>query len=121
MTRKSLRAEDVKAVSKMYDFILWVLPHLENFPRSHRFTLSDRLEHTALDILELLIEAAYAREKSALLTRANVQIEKLHFLVRLAKDLHLLSIGAYEQAAKMLHEVASLLGGWLKQQQRKHQ
>lgn len=119
MTRKSLRAEDVKAVSKMYDFILWVLPHVEKFPRSHRFTLGDRLELTALEVLELLIEAAYTQEKNALLTSANVQIEKLRFLVRLAKDLHVLSLGAYEQAARMLYEVGSLLGGWLKQQQRK--
>jgi hypothetical protein len=27
------------AVGKTYDFVLWLLPKVENFPRAHRFTV----------------------------------------------------------------------------------
>ena len=44
----------------MYRFVLWLVPTVERFPRSQRFLLGDRLQATALDVLERLIEATYA-------------------------------------------------------------
>ena len=38
-------------------FMLWLVPTVERFPRSQKFLLSDRLQTTALDVLEALIEA----------------------------------------------------------------
>ncbi len=32
-------AEELRAVTKAYDFTLWLLPHLAKFSRDHRFTL----------------------------------------------------------------------------------
>lgn len=61
----------IKAVPKLYDVIKWLLPHVEKFPRSHKFTLGDRIANTALDTLELLIEATYTRQRRDLLRRAK--------------------------------------------------
>jgi len=52
---------DSIAVSKTYDFTLWLLPKVENFPRAHRFTVGERLTSQTLDLLTTLVEAAYAR------------------------------------------------------------
>ena len=80
---------EVTAVARTYDFTLWLLPHLASFSHEHRITLGDRLEIGALELLELLIEASYTREKTGLLRRANLCLERLRYLVRLAKDLNL--------------------------------
>ena len=40
----------------MYQFMLWLIPTVEKFPRSQKFLLGDRF-NTALDVLERLIEA----------------------------------------------------------------
>ncbi len=48
--------KEVSAVTKTYDFALWLLPHLAKFERQHRFTLEDRLEEGVLEILELCEE-----------------------------------------------------------------
>jgi len=42
-------------------FLTWLIPTLEKFPRAQRFLLGDRIESTALDVLERLIEATYTR------------------------------------------------------------
>ena len=108
--------DEVSAVTKTYDFVLWLLPHIAGFSRQHRFTLGDRMEEGALEILELLVEASYTRDKRDLLRRANMRLERLRYLIRLAKDLKLLSISQYEFAARALLAVGAEVGGWAKQQ-----
>lgn len=39
----------------MYRFMLWLVPTVEKFPRSQKFLLGDRVQGTALDVLERLI------------------------------------------------------------------
>jgi hypothetical protein len=48
------------------------------------------------------------------LRRANLGIEKLRFLLRLAADLRLLDRRRYEHAARTLDETGRLIGGWMK-------
>ncbi|OIO95182.1 MAG: hypothetical protein AUJ92_08420 [Armatimonadetes bacterium CG2_30_59_28] len=113
MLRKS---DEVSVVAKTYDFVLWLLPHLVKFPRDHRFTLGNRLEDGVLEILDQLVEATYTREKHPLLRRANVRLERLRYLIRLSKDLKLLSLGQYEFAARAMENIGAEIGGWEKQQ-----
>ena len=47
-----------------YDFSKWLLDKTEKFPRKVRFTFSNRIANTALDVMEGIIEARYSREKT---------------------------------------------------------
>ena len=49
-----------------------------------------------------------------ILAAANLGIEKLRFLCRLAKDLGHLDERRYEHAARSLDETGRLIGGWRK-------
>jgi hypothetical protein len=101
-------------VGKAYDFALWLLPKVESFPRSFRFTLGERLSGHGLDILSLLTEAAYATSKDELLAQANRKINSARLLLRLAADLKVLSRDAYAFAAERLDEIGRMTGGWRK-------
>ena len=70
------------AVEAHYQFLTWLMPTVEKFPRSHKFTIGDRIEIAALDVLEMLIEATYTRDRLQHLRQANLGIEKLRFLLR---------------------------------------
>ena len=104
-------------IAKLYDLILWLMEQVPKFPRSHRFVLGDRIQTLALDIQDLLIEAAYTRDKTAQLKRATLQLEKLRYLIRLSKDLNFLSIRRYEFVATHIDEIGRMVGGWLRQQE----
>ena len=69
-----------------YRFLLWLVPAVKRFPRSRKFLLGDRIQRTALDVLEALIDATCTRQRTHHLARANLGIEKLRFLFRLAHD-----------------------------------
>jgi hypothetical protein len=53
--------KEVDAITKLYDFLLWIIPKLEKFPRGHKFLIADRIETILLDVLDLFIEAAYSK------------------------------------------------------------
>ena len=102
------------AVGKAYDFVLWLLPKVENFPKAHRFTIGERLTTNGLDLLTSLVEAAYTRDKAGLLDQASRKVNSTRMLLRMAKDLKLMSIAAYGFSAEKLDEIGRMVGGWSK-------
>jgi four helix bundle protein len=110
--------EVMQVVPKTYDLILWLIPRLKHFPRDQRFLLGDRIQSAALDVLCLLIEANYTRSRTGLLRSANLELEKLRYLVRLSSDLHYLNRRRYQHAAERIDEIGRLIGGWTKADRR---
>ena len=102
------------ALEKTYQFLLWLIPVVEKFPRTQKFLLGDRIQALALDVLESLIEATYAKSPTGHLLSCNLRLEKLRFLFRLAMDLRYLDLKRYEFSAKAIDEIGRLVGGWLK-------
>ena len=72
-----------------------------------------------LEILETLVEASYTKEKGSLLQKANLRLERVRYLLRLSKDLHLITIKQYEFASESLLSIGKEVGGWLKRQNSK--
>jgi hypothetical protein len=99
-----------------FRFLMWLLPALSRFPRDQKFLLGDRIQQLAQDVMELLIEANYTRERRAQLVRANLAIEKLRYFIRLAVEMHYLDRRRYEHAARSLDEIGRQVGGWMKAQ-----
>lgn len=110
---------DLLVITKLYDFVLWSCHHIARFPRSHRFTLGDRLEVRLYGLLDLLLRAKYTREREDLLRTANIELECLRFQLRLAKDLKCLTVESYGFAARLVQEIGRLVGGWLRAMGRK--
>ena len=96
-----------QAVQACHELLLWLIPQLDKFPRSRRFTLGERLEDGLIEVLELLVEAAYSRNKESQLRRANLRLEVVRHLWRLAHELKVIAIRQYEHGAKVDHPDAT--------------
>ncbi len=94
--------------------MIWLIPLLDNFPRNRRFTLGERLESRLLEILELLVEAAFVKNKRELLKRANSRLAVVRHLWRMAYELRTIPVNRYEYGAKLLDDLGKQVGGWLK-------
>ena len=90
--------QEKPVVQKMYDLIKWLIPQIAKLPRSHKFTLGDRITNLALDTLELLIQAVYIRRKLELLQKANLNLERLRFLARFSVNVSPLRDDATDDA-----------------------
>ena len=102
------------ALEAHYQFLLWLIPTVERFPRSQKFLLGDRIQSIALEALDALITATYTRDRGAHLARANLCLEKLRILFRLATALRHLDLRRQEFAARQLDDIGRMIGGWSK-------
>src|ERR1700721_916152 len=102
--------EELTVITKTYDLVLWSCNHTGKFPRNHRFVLGERIEGNLYDLLELLIQAKFSRERMGRLRRAHLLLEVLRFQMRLAKDLQCLKVESYGFAAKSIDEIGRLVG-----------
>jgi hypothetical protein len=105
-----------KAIEAWHRLMEWLLPLLDHYPRTRRFTLATRIENLLLEVLELLIEAAYTQHKHPLLQQANRKLELLRHLWRLSHRLRYISMKRYEHGIRLIDEPGRQIGGWLKQQ-----
>jgi len=107
--------KEIRVLPLIYDLLLWYAPKLGQYPKSYKFTLGQRVTDGMLNILEAVIEAKYAAKKKAhFLRRANLELEKLRFLIRLSKDLQCINLKTYEFASVKINEIGKMVGGWEK-------
>ena len=111
-----MSANELVIFTKTYDYGLWLFKHTQKFPKSSRFSVSVRLELLVTELLEKIIIANRARNKTPLLIELDSLLERLRLLVRFAKDLGYLPPNSYEYSARQTDEIGKLLGGWIKQQ-----
>ncbi|SEH09080.1 diversity-generating retroelement protein Avd [Candidatus Venteria ishoeyi] len=114
--------QDFKVYIKTYDFMNWLFPVTQSFPKSQRFVAAQRIENTVLNILEAIIEGNAAEHKLPYVRRALTQLELLYVLLRFAKTQRWLDLKKYQTASEQLSHIERLLGGWLRacQKREKH-
>ncbi len=114
-------AGELQIVSRVYDLILWTLNHTSKFPRDHRFSLGTRVEESLYGLLDDVLEAKFTHEKSEILRRAALRLEKIRFQFRLAKDLHILALSSHHHACTLLDDIGRQVGAWRKSVDRAHE
>jgi hypothetical protein len=106
------KSEELVVITKTYDLIVWTVNHTSRFPRNHRHVLGVRIEQHLYDVLELLTDAKFNRQRQEALDAANRKLEILRFLLRLAKDLKCLEVGSYGFGTKSMDEIGRMVGAW---------
>lgn len=105
---------DYKLYRHWYDFTNWTLQKVNTFPKSVRYTISNRISDKTLDILESIIMSIYSGNRLPNLKQINLNLDVLRSLWRIACDNKWLSIRNYEFISEHLNEAGKMTGGWLK-------
>jgi four helix bundle protein len=108
--------EEMVIFARTYDFITWLIPKTENFPRSQRFIVTQRLQQAALVFQELLVEANTHRGalRAEKLRAADSELRKVRLYLRLCEKWNWLTSSQYHHVSGMVAEIGRLLGGWQK-------
>jgi four helix bundle protein len=109
-------AEKMIIFTRTYDFLSWLLPLAEKFPRSQRFVVTQRLQNAALNFQESILEANVLRGKLRVerLQFADAELRKVRLYLRLCEKWKWINPGQYRHVSEMVAEIGKLLGGWQK-------
>jgi hypothetical protein len=114
--------QEMPLFTRTFDFVAWLMPVSNNFPRSQRFVVTKRLLDAALDFQEVIVQANNCRgdERLSMLEGADEVLDRVRFYLRLAARWKWLKRGQYHHAAQMVAEMGRLLGGWQKTTRQQH-
>ncbi|MBI2932571.1 MAG: four helix bundle protein [Planctomycetes bacterium] len=87
---KSTSTEPI-VFQQAYDLTQWYAQRTPGFPKTHRLTLGDRLEHALFDLLSCLQDAAYGKNRASALSQSQDHVDRLRLWNRVAKDLKCIS------------------------------
>jgi len=106
---------DYPIFDSWYKTVNWLLERCERMPKHTRFTVSGRMINLATETTELIIEAVYTKDRSIVLRKINLNLEKLRFFNRICKDRQYLSLAQYEFLAREINNTGKMCGGWSRQ------
>jgi hypothetical protein len=111
-----MAGQEMPIFTRTFDFLTWLLPATEHFPRAHRHTFTARLLNAAFELREQLELANHLKgaERLAYLKQADVSLDTVRVYLRLAVKWQWLTPGQYRHVAEMTTEIGKLLGGWQK-------
>lgn len=105
--------EKLKVFRDLEKWILSLQSSLRKFPKAARFTTGQRIENTAFECIDEIIQAnLHKAERPFHLLRARVCTERLQLLMRLSKNLSYIDQKHYELYSEGLTEVSKMLAGW---------
>ena len=109
-------AEQMVIFTRAYDFLSWLLPIAESFPRSQRFVITARLQSAVLNFQENIIEAnsRHGKQRIERLKDADAELLKIRLYLRLCEKWGWIRTAQYRHASEMVAELGRLLGGWIK-------
>ncbi len=102
---------------RTHELVLWMIPHVQKFPRTHRFGLGERVQRLMLDFQDSLVAAGKSRSEARRISlhHADIQLEQLRGWIRISRELDLFTLAQYEHVSRLVAEVGRLLGSWIKQ------
>ena len=103
-------------IQKTYDLLKEMIGTINRFPKHQRFLVGDKMQTLMTLILETFIEAYYLpqTDKKAKLLKANIELEKMRFFLRLGYDLGFYHSNRYKQLIEKVDELGRMTGGWIK-------
>lgn len=74
--------------------------------------MTNRIDNLALDVVEALVAAQYTKSRKRPMAEANLMLDKLRILLRIAHKMVFLPHKQYEHVSRRIDDVGRMLGAW---------
>ena len=100
----------LKTVNLYQDFY----QEVRKWPKPEKYNLGAKCEQILIDLLTHFLAAARHINPKFNLIQANLQLQLLKLLIRIAKNIDIIQIKKYLFFEQKIVEIGKMLGGWLK-------
>ena len=107
--------QDLIVKKKTEQLLYKVYPRLVNFPKSEKFSLSQRIKEAFFDILKYIsLGSAVKSKRKTYLQEADGHLQVLKALIKLAHYRKYISDGFFKEIDVNMTEINKLLSGFIK-------
>lgn len=97
-----------------YDLLLQVMQVTKGFPKDFKYTLGEKLKNEMTELVVLIYRANSESDRAQTIQKILERIQVAELMIRLAKDLRILSVKHYASLVQMTDSLAKQAQGWLK-------
>ena len=108
------RATDLPIYRDAYELLLLITKLAQQYPRGYRQGLARDVCTVAQSLVTSIFQANCTTEKTPIIEVLREQLQTLQLLMRLSKDLRLISAGQFGATVALLDAVGKQSTGWLK-------
>jgi len=107
------RANDLPIYKPAYELLQLLAKLTQQYPRGYRQGLARGVFAEAQEVVIEIFRANSTMDKAPILERLREHLETLKVLLRLSKDLHLISASQFGDTVELTDAIGKQLSGWL--------
>jgi len=105
---------DLPVYKKTYDLILELFNLLSNLPKAYKYTLGERIQLDAIEVIINIYKANASIEKLEYISKSREHIEIIRLMIRILYDTKQINLKRMIVINKKIEEISKQLVGWQK-------
>lgn len=97
-----------------YDLLKLVTKKVKEFPRDFKYSLGDKIRNECIDLVISIYKANSGVSKQENIKNILEKIQVIELMLRLSKDLNLLSIKSFSEIIELTDSISRQAQGWIK-------
>ena len=106
--------ETLPIYASCYDFLIRILHVITHFPKEYKYTLGERIQNTAIEMVISIYRVNTLKYKSQNLKILLNQVQMMYLLLRISHDIKILSTEKYASLVQTVDDISRQSHGWLK-------
>lgn len=103
---------ELDVYKKCYSLLLLLYQHVANFSREYKYSLGDKLKAEVLEVMLSIYRANLTEDKSVHIQKGKEGVELLKILLRISRDLRLVSVTQYTELMHQTEDISKQLTAW---------
>lgn len=100
-----------------YELLQLVTRRTKDFPRDFKYSLGDKIRNECIDLVVSIYKANSGVDKQHSIKNILERIQVIELMLRLSKDMNLLSVKAFSEIIELTDSIARQAQGWIKHTQ----
>lgn len=105
---------DLPVYKKTYDLILELFNLSSNLPKAYKYTLGERIQLDAIEVIINIYKANVSIEKLEYISKSREHIEIIRLMIRILYDTKQINLKRMIVINKKIEEISKQLVGWQK-------
>lgn len=109
-----MKVEELPVYRLTHEFILNIVSMVKNFPKDYKFSLGERLKDECFDLVLQIYKAnnSFSSQKRKQFIEEGLEkLKTIEMIVRLSKDLQLISVKQYSKSTEISENIGKQLWG----------